>query len=105
MRIESTARTERGRLIALDPDPDPGGNQAAFKDSDGIWKTRQFGPASEPPWGFETVYMPHVATCSPTAAPVIPVASLPKNVTPITAARSVRSGKRTPAGRRDNPRK
>jgi hypothetical protein len=88
------ARTERGRRIALDPEPDPGGNQAAFQDSDGTWKTRQFGPGSDPPWDWETVYMPHVATCSPTAAPVVPVASLPKNVTPITAARSVRSGTR-----------
>jgi hypothetical protein len=89
------ARTERGRRIALDPQPDPKGNQAAFQDSDGTWKTRQFGqPGSDPPWGWETVYTPHVATCSPAPAPVVPADALPKNVTPITAARSVRSGTR-----------
>ena len=85
------ARTERGKWIALDPKPDPKGNQAAWEDSDGTWKTRQLSPASDPPWGFEKVHMPHVATCKPQEA-VVPARPLPPNVTPIGAARSRRDG-------------
>jgi hypothetical protein len=52
------ARTEaRSKWIALDPEPDPKGNQAAFQDSDGTWKTRQLGKG-ERPWDWETVLMP-----------------------------------------------
>jgi hypothetical protein len=58
------ARTElRSRWFPLNPEPDPAGNQAAWQDSDGIWKTRQLTEKSDPKWGFETVFMPHVATC------------------------------------------
>lgn len=57
------ARTERGKWIPLNPKPDPEGNQAAWQDSDGTWKTRQVGPASDPPWDYERVFMPHFATC------------------------------------------
>ncbi len=57
------ARTERNRWIPLDPDPNPDGNQAAWQDSDGTWKTRQIGKNSDPPWGFERMFMPHVASC------------------------------------------
>jgi hypothetical protein len=85
------ARTERGRRIALDPGPDPKGNQAAWEDSDGTWKTRQLSAGSDPPWNWERVYMPHVATCKPQAAPA-PRSPLPKNVIPITAAPSRRDG-------------
>ena len=101
------AKTERGKWIALDPKPDPKGNQAAWEDSDGTWKTRQLSAKSDPPWGWEKVYMPHVptTTCKPQEAAVVPIKPLPANVTPITAARSARDGRRTPAGRRDNPRK
>jgi hypothetical protein len=88
------ARTEaRNRWIALDPDPDAKGNQAAFQDSDGTWKTRQLAK-DDKPWDWETVFMPHVATCKPQEAAVVPIKPLPQNVTPITDARSLRSGKR-----------
>lgn len=93
------AKTERGKWIPLDPAPDPKGNQAAWQDSDGTWKTRQVGPASDPPWDWEKPFMPHAATCKPEAA-VVPARPRPANVTPITAARSLRGGRRTPAGRR-----
>ena len=57
------ARTEaHGRQFLLDPEPNPKGNQAAFTDPAGAWHTRQFGK-DNPPYSFETVYMPHVATC------------------------------------------
>lgn len=85
------ARTERNKWIALDPKPDPNGNQAAWQDSDGIWKTRQISPnagANDKPWDFEKPYMPHVATCKPEAA-VVPIKP-PPNVIPISAARSIR---------------
>jgi hypothetical protein len=76
------ARTERGKWIALDPKPDPKGNQAAWQDSDGTWKTRQLSPGSDPPWNWERVHMPHVATCKPEA--VVPLKpALPPNVTPV----------------------
>lgn len=57
------ARTERNRWIPLDPKPNPDGNQAAWEDSDGVWKTRQIGKNSDPPWDFERMFMPHVGTC------------------------------------------
>ncbi len=87
------AKTERGKWLPLDPEPDPKGNQAAWQDSDGTWKTRQLSPKSDPPWGWESVYMPHVpsTTCKPQPA-VVP--ARPANVTPITAARSIRGGTR-----------
>jgi hypothetical protein len=89
------ARTERSRWIALDPKPDPKGNQAAWQDADGTWRTRQVGTASAPPpWDWERVYMPHVASCKPGEAAVTPLKPLPANVTPITAARSLRDGGR-----------
>ncbi len=89
------ARTERNKWIALDPDPDPKGNQAAWQDSDGIWKTRQIGPNTGPddkPWDFEKPYMPHVASCNPQEAEAVPIKALPQNVVPISAARSRREG-------------
>jgi len=88
------ARTEpRNRRFPLDPKPDPKGNQAAWRDSDGTWRTRQLAEGDES-WDWETVHVPHVATCEK-HEPKRPPAPLPQNVTPISAARSLRSGKRT----------
>lgn len=50
------------RRIALDPDPDPDGNQAAYPDEAGTLRTRQLRKG-EDPLGFERRYMPHIATC------------------------------------------
>lgn len=87
LRPVIAARTEaRNRWIALDPEPDPKGNQAAWQDSDGTWRTRQVGAASEPPWGWETVYMPHVATCPGRQEPEKPPPP-PGNVIQISRAR------------------
>jgi hypothetical protein len=87
------ARTEpRNRWFPLDPKPDPKGNQAAWQDSDGTWRTRQIAEG-DVKWDWETVYMPHVATCEKRTPKPEP-APLPQNVTPISAARSVRSSKR-----------
>jgi hypothetical protein len=51
-----------GKWISLDPEPHPGGNQAAYKDEVGTYRTRQLGKGANPD-GFERRYMPHVATC------------------------------------------
>jgi hypothetical protein len=87
------AKTERGKWLPLDPEPDPKGNQAAWQDSDGTRKTRQLSPKSDPPWGWERVYMPHLltTTCKPQAA-AVPARPLPANIVPITAAPSRRGG-------------
>lgn len=92
------ARTEHGKWLALDPKPNPDGNQAAWQDSDQTWRTRQIGPNAGPddkPYDFEKRYMPHLpgTTCKPEEAAVVPLRPLPQNVTPISAARSLRSGK------------
>jgi hypothetical protein len=91
------ALTVNGKLLPLDPDPDPDGNQAAYRDGTGGWRTRQL-KAGEEPFGYERRFMPHMATCKPQGAAVVPL-KLPQNVVPISAARSLRSGPRNPAGR------
>jgi hypothetical protein len=81
------ARTEaRSKWIALDPIPDPKGNQAAFQDSDGTWKTRQLGKG-ERPWDWETVLMPHVATCPKQPPEPVKPPPLPPNVIKFDPAR------------------
>ena len=78
------------------PGPGPEGKPGRLAGLDGIWKTRQIGPKTGPddkPWDFEKPYMPHVATCRPQEAEVAPIKALPQNVTPISAARSLRDGK------------
>jgi hypothetical protein len=89
------ARTEaHGRLFLLDPEPNPDGNQAVFEHPPGDWHTRQLGK-DDRPYSFETVYMPHVATCSARKqeAPAAPV-PLPKNVIPISRAPTSERGAR-----------
>jgi hypothetical protein len=89
------ARTEaHGRAFLLDPEPDPAGNQAVFRPPAGPLQTRQLNKDEEPR-PYETRYMPHIATCTgrKEQAP-----APPQNVTPISAARSLRDG-------RNNPRK
>jgi hypothetical protein len=79
--------------MPLDPRPHGDGNQAAYRDGTGGWRTRQLRQGEEP-LGYERRHMPHVATCNPqeaAATPLRPV-RLPPNVIPITAARSRRDG-------------
>lgn len=89
------ARTEaHGRLFALDPEPDPNGNQAVMQPPAGPLQTRQLGK-DDPPRPYETVYMPHVATCAGRKPnkPRVP-AALPSNVIPINRTPSRQSGAR-----------
>ena len=71
------AFTKNGKRIALNPDPDPKGNQAAYRDARPAWLTRQLKDGEEP-HGYERRYMPHVATCKKPRPParlanVIPI--------------------------------
>lgn len=71
------------KRIALDPEPDPEGNQAAYPDEVGTLRTRQLRK-DEKPLGYERRYMPHVASC-PAKRPPAP---LPANVIPINRNRT-----------------
>lgn len=82
------AFTVNRKRIALDPEPDAKGNQAAYRDHRPAWLTRQLGGDQEP-FGWERRYMPHVATCTgpqQRREPRSP-APLPANVIPISRAR------------------
>lgn len=80
------ATTVYERPIPLDPTPDPDGNQFVYRDGTGALRTRQAKKGQEPQ-PFERVHQPHFATCPKRRAP-----APPSNVTPITAARSLRRG-------------
>jgi len=88
------AFTAKGKRLALNPDPDPAGNQAAYRDHRPTWLTRQLKDGEEP-FTWERRHMPHVATCTglqrrtAPRAPQVP-AVLPPNVIPITSARKGR---------------
>lgn len=86
------ALTERNKRMPLDPEPDPAGNQAAYRDGTGRWLARQLGEGSEP-FAYERRLMPHVATCTgpqQRRAPQAPAVLAP-NVIPITSARRKRA--------------
>ncbi|GHA28889.1 hypothetical protein GCM10010372_30960 [Streptomyces tauricus] len=54
--------TEAGRRLAVDPDPDPAGNAACWRDGTGAWRSRR--PSADLPLcGWERLHMPHIATC------------------------------------------
>lgn len=82
------ATTENAKRLAVNPEPDPEGNQAVYRDGTGRWLTRQLGKDAAP-FGWERRYMPHVATCTgdrQRGEPQAP-APLPANVIPISRAR------------------
>jgi hypothetical protein len=100
------ALTVNNKRIPLDPRPDPDGNQAAYRDGTGGYRTRQLKDDQEPS-GYERRYMPHFATCTrrdkpATAAPAPTATVLPENVIPISRGRELRRGKplRPPVQRR-----
>jgi hypothetical protein len=74
------------KRLALNPDPDPAGNQAAYRDHTETFRTRQLGDKEEPQ-GFERRYMPHIATCEKRKQEQA-AARLPGNVIPIDRARN-----------------
>ncbi|WP_262702004.1 MULTISPECIES: hypothetical protein [Streptomyces] len=55
-------RTEAGKRLAVNPEPDPAGNTAVWRDGAGAWRSRR--PSAELPLnGWERLHKPHVATC------------------------------------------
>src|SRR5690606_20552210 len=69
--------TEHGRPMPLDPRPDQAGNQAAFKNGPGTWRSRSLdGRDARPPEHLESRFKPHVATC-PRRTAQQPLAGLP----------------------------
>ncbi|WEH40764.1 hypothetical protein [Streptomyces sp. AM 2-1-1] len=74
-------RTEAGRPLAVDPDPDPTGNTAVWRDGTGALRSRR--PSTDLPLtGWERLHMPHVATCPATRQQ--PETPLPAGVTRIS---------------------
>jgi hypothetical protein len=56
------ALTAMGKRMPLNPQPDPDGNAAAYRDGTGRWRARVLHK-DEHPLGYERRYMPHFATC------------------------------------------
>ncbi|MEV8600481.1 hypothetical protein AB0465_11445 [Streptomyces griseoviridis] len=77
--------TAAGRRLAVDPDPDPAGNAAVWRDGTGTLRSRR--PTDELPLcGWELLHMPHVATCPAHTQPALPGA-LPPGVVSLDAHR------------------
>ncbi len=77
--------TEAGKRLAVDPEPNPAGNAAVWRDGTSAVRSRR--PSVELPLnGWERLYMPHVATC-PTHAQQL---ALPASVTSLAAHRRKR---------------
>jgi hypothetical protein len=82
-------RTEAGRLLAVDPEPDPAGNTAVWRDGTGAVRSRR--PTDELPLcGWERLHMPHAASC-PAAQTALP---LPPGVTRLADHRRNRRTRR-----------
>jgi hypothetical protein len=83
--------TAAGKRQALNPQPDPAGNVAAYCDGTGTWRSRV--PTAElPAAAHERVFMPHAATCTAVkrdrAQP-----QLPTGVVSLTARRRAKRGR------------
>lgn len=71
--------TRLGNRMAVDPKPDPKGNQACYRISPRVWQSRSLDAADALPVAqWEHRYIPHVATCKPPAPPA--PTPLPPNV-------------------------
>lgn len=65
------AKTNKGHWMPLDPQPNPAGNVAAYRDIESVVRCRVVTQA-EPILPYEHPAMPHKATCAgPPAAPPI----------------------------------
>lgn len=80
--------TRAGKRQALNPDPDPTGNTAAYCDGLGTWRSRV--PTTDlPQAGHERLFMPHAATCLAVKRDR-PQHQLPAGVTSLAARRRAR---------------
>ncbi|MFE9906451.1 hypothetical protein [Streptomyces achromogenes] len=78
--------TEAGNRLAVNPDPDPAGNTAIWRDGTGAWRSRRPTP-DLPITGWERLHKPHIATC-PTRTQQL---TLPAGVTNLAEHRRRRS--------------
>ncbi|MEU8834848.1 hypothetical protein [Streptomyces sp900116325] len=79
--------TESGKRLAVDPEPDPAGNAAVYRDGLGAHRSRR--PSEDLPlMGYERLHVPHIATCQARrqASPTRP-GPLPPGVSDLTAYR------------------
>ncbi|WP_439082141.1 hypothetical protein [Streptomyces sp. WL006] len=82
-------RTDAGKQLAVDPEPDPAGNAAVHRDGLGVTRSRR--PTEElpkAPW--EKLHVPHVATCPTRKRPKAASTALPAGVADLTAFRRTR---------------
>lgn len=79
------ATTAAGRSQPLNPEPDPAGNVALYRDGAGTWRARVPTPdVPAHPW--EKTHMPHHATCPGPPAPKAPT-PLPTGVASLAERR------------------
>ena len=78
--------TEAGKRLAVDPDPNPAGNAAVWRDGTGAVRSRR--PSEDLPLnGWERLYMPHVATCPARTEQLALPGTLPAGVASLDAHR------------------
>ena len=86
------SKTAMGKQQALNPEPDPTGNTAAYCDGLGVWRSRV--PTTElPQAAHERRFMPHAATCT-AAKRDRPQHQLPAGVVSLAARRRTKRGRR-----------
>jgi len=86
------AVTAAGRLQPLNPQPDPAGNVAVYRNAAGSWRARVPNKAL-PALPYERIHMPHHATCKPPATVTPGPAQFPAGVVSLAEHRRKR---RTP---------
>jgi hypothetical protein len=92
-RVNWALTAANRKWLALNPLPDPAGNQAAYRDGTGRWLTRQVSD-TELLKGWEKRYKPHLATCTArnqpeSEDPECPDSSLPPRSSPWAPPRSL----------------
>ncbi|GAA5076576.1 hypothetical protein HNP84_007346 [Thermocatellispora tengchongensis] len=79
-RLVLVTITDHGRRLAVEPTPDPAGNQAIHRTGTGTWRSRALNAADAMPvQTYEHVFMPHVAAspaCRPAPPPQRPLPGL-----------------------------
>lgn len=86
--------TESGKRLAVDPEPNPDGNAAVYRDGIGTTKSRR--PTDEMPlMGWERLHVPHIATCRARRAAPAPArpGALPSGVADLATYRKKVQGR------------
>ncbi|MFE3378802.1 hypothetical protein [Streptomyces anulatus] len=78
--------TQAGKRLAVDPQPDPEGNAAVYRDGAGTYRSRR--PSAEMPlMGWERLHVPHLATCQGRTPARVRPEPLPPGVVDLSAYR------------------